>query len=1551
MKNMIFTDKQVKRIDYKDFNKLGLDTYTLSKEIVVMSLLSKKSVDILPSNDLKHVNTKDTDKIFDMLANQKGIDFTYNDDNLTKFKSRAQKFILNLKPEDKLLYDGLMLRYVNKAKDNNKSYGIQIHNSFMVMDFDYMLPKELIAKLMEQFGVYSLLLQFSHNKHKGCHIILPINYNKANKCIKNNKHSLKVTANDKVYNLEYDARGAFSKVKGQIPANITIIANYINNKGLLENGEERYSDFILITKDNKLSISEPADSFYKMNTDFYRINKKKDDQIISDLRLQFGESSKVSKETEDFLKEHSVDAEEALANNKSMKEVLASSFNHGKKKVVKKRKKKNNGKKRNVTTKEQAYYVGQFLFEQTKKITAELKSQANNEFTRVNPICEMSEEEARNEIYKICQLFVKYSLKNNPKDFNKKAKAYSRLIKNALTSEAKIARNSREALPIIGWIGNIENDIGKQYMSSIYSRFGNGKDTDKIRIFKGYNQINAYTSLFGVAPIVALSEIRKILDVVEYQYDTSLYGGEVVSNINNYFATCASEKDVDKNYGYAKLYSAFADNNFEYNDELSSSTVLNVSDRTSDEIKNRLIKSRSFNNKECADEPDKIKILLHIWNEVVTNNTISTKENKNSKKILRLMKQRYAELDFDVAEELDNRWKSIARAYNYMLKNSYKAIYVSRVKSNGIDTGIGFEFTFKFTTDFSINTLFNIAEALDNGEVAPTIKYKLCSYKANGESYNNLKLSINGNQQLIKFGSNNLTNKLSNELSKVEFDYDTINDYPAAQMKQKEYFLITEFNYNYLKAALDKIDADNKDLIRDLASMHKDNRINHYLVLAILFATANYTRRDEENASKKISDDELISNNFTKLILNLESNIKANARLNQCELDMLRLVADNFVFINSTNRVPMLDKKLVKRVINLFSNKQISGKSYEIERSEFMKEHGVSDQFVNLSNESIYKDRNYAENKYLQEELDFENIAKYNQAMIEEAEKENNYSNNEEFELATPNSIFSINKFELDANDEENRAAINMLNNYELDDDRKFTDGDLIRAAITLQKFVMSKFTFDVHKLDQKTRNKVIMYYDLQVENLIKDVIKRANKKLADMRKKGITKEELAAMPEKELPDKDDRTKNYNLDGNPYNTIEAILNDMKPINRAHYGHRNNTLYSIFVILERLVGYKCDDARKLSNILIDKIDSIIDNDDQEFTRDKVEGMLNTIIANKYHFSDEDLASFNYVFSTKFTNRSIFSLVNAAKASSKRDERTKIYEDEKLHALLSVLTNKRYATLDKFGNKRRLNTNIALTEERASINIDDVLELANLCDTRIYNKYQTISKRVAKKDIKLVKNFKEQMTPYDMYVICKMQLDKLGSLDGQDTQSTLGFMNYDELSKAINLMKEYVYTYKSTINTLHSHKKRATGGLTNHSQAFIDMAYKTADKKLNHNGKFNVEHSFWGKLSPNDFVLMLLTDLDCKGNTLYASQVSHEDLLNDLLVNLFACVKDDQVVQEVLNSKPKKHSRNNIDLNEENIENLINAFKRYILYQKMIDEEYEQQDIGKELAIVS
>lgn len=1531
-------DKVANKINCEEINKLGLNTYCISKEDAVAILMSKKFVDGLPINTAKHVSTKDTDKIFNLLINQKGIDLLYNDEYLTSHNKYGHKFILNLKPEDKLLYDGCMIPYIKKAKANNKAFGIQIHTGVMVLDFDYRLSPELIQVIMKEFGVNSLLLQASHNNHKGHHIILPIDYSKARGIIKNNKHTLKLVANGKVFGLEYDARGAFSNYENHIPANITVIANYTKNKGLLDNGEERYSDFMLITKDDKLSISEPNDNFYKLNTDHYRDNTTSERKLIAELKDEFS-SIKVSKSTEDFLNKVAINRDKTLSNNDSIKDVLLS-FNHGKKKNAKKRHKKNTGSKKNTINNEHIYYVGQFLLTQTKKIVSELKNKANHGYNNPNFICDMTEEEARNEIYAICQLITKYTNVNDKKELDRTSKKYSQLIKKALVYNAKIANNQGINHPINEWIDNIENNLASQYISSIVAQF-KGNATNDIRIYKGYNQINSYISLFGIAPIINLAEVRRLLEVKDYRYDTSLYGGEVVANINDLFASYESKKEIDKNYPYVKLYDSFNDNDFEYNDELSMSTVLNVSNRSANEIKSRLIKSNSFNNKECIDEPDKIKALLHIWNNIITDDKISTKENNNSKKILKTMSNKYAKLSFDRAEELDYAWKGYKKAFNYILKNSYKAIYASRIKSNNIDTKVDFEFTFKFITDFSINTVFDIAEKMENGEKAPTIKYKLSSRKSKDESYNNLKLNIDGKQQLIKFGSNNLINRLSNKLSKVNFDYDAINECIPTEKKQREYFLISKFNFNYLKDALDKIDANNDSLIKDLSEMNKSNRINYYLILALIFATANYTNRDAKKVSKRISDNELISNNFIQLVLAIESNIKKDLSLSQDELDMVKSVTDNFMFINSTNRVPKLDNKLIQKVINLFSTKVIDRNSYENSRSEFMKDNGIDFCNVNLSTECIFEDRNYAENAYLQTKLHIKNIKEYNKVIAENAKKENNYLGDDKFELAIPNSAFSLNKFELEPNEEENQVAINALINYPLDN-FEFKDSDLIKAAINMQKYIMSKFTYDVHALDYDTHNKVIAFNDLQVNYLISDFIKRANKEFNVA--EDITKEELSLLPQRDIQNKNSSSKNFKAESNsPYKIARSILN-MRIANKVYEGNRNNTIYSIATIIARLVNYDFKSIDFITNIFMDRLDFIIDNSDNEFTEDKVRTILNTIINNEYHFSESDLAIFNDVFGTKYNKHSIFSLVSTAKLSHKRDERTKIYKDEKLHALYSVLSNKRYATLDNKGNKRKLDTNINLTKEKQKFDIDDVLNIANLCNTRIYNMYQTFSIRTAKNEIKEVNSFKESYTPYDMYVLFSMYLSTLQAKDGQNTQSTKGFSNADDLAKSINFMKSYVYAYKQTINTLHTHKMRATSKLIHHSQKFIDMAYKTADKKLNHNGKFNVKNSFWGKLSPNDFMLMLLIDMNYKGNTLFASQMSYEDLMNELLINLFDNVKDHHIVQEVLNSKPQKHNTKNIDLNEENIEYVKNMFNRYILYQKMLSEEYEHRDVS-------
>lgn len=1471
-------------------------------------LVNSEFIDILPITK-KQINSNTVSKVKKWMEDENNRNLSYNDTNLTQYGKPAHRWIARLKDEDRKLYNKRMLDYAKNAKSTYNKYGYQIEQGILLMDFDKRLPEEFLEVFMKEIGVNSLIIQNTENKHKGMHIILPIDYDKINSIANSQSskmrckaHTIKLVANNKVFYAEYDVRGAFRNSDGYISANISVVADYTEHN----DNKLHYGEFELVTLDGKeTKITKPNDIFYLLNRDLSS-NEEAEKELCNSLKEQFKNitiSSKAEREFLTLFKEENISI--------SVKDIVDDrKFNVHKKQTIKKRKKSNKGNKANNVSK----FVGQIsqsLKIQTKKYTKRLKSYYHNGYNSIEilpRVTSFNKREAENAIYGTCQLILKYSvLSENKTRLNAMIEDYAKLIFTALKFDNKLSDNKMNYL----------NEISKQSIIDMFNAIlAQTKSFDAIHDIrissKKYSQFNDYEAIFGQSPITSVADITKLNDTNTFEYKVSPKQIKFIDIFNSFKS--AKRTDIDDNNEFKLLYEQIQklNKNFDLNNhEIARDMFIEVSSRDEDEIAQKSIKHTSFNNSESIDDKPRTNARISVWNKVFKNHQISGENKKNSKKALAFFTKEYKKLSSEDKDKLDTEWLKYVNAYNFIIKNSYKSIIISRNNANmEFDSKFKVEFLLKYSVDLSNDAIYKVAKVNGRNAKMLAMQYKLSAIRSKGQSYNFIRLlndNCHNNSKLIKFKSDNMIDAITNELYDTKFDYDTINNYNNKFKNQKKYALIAAFNYKFLTSILNKI-VDNfladevnknqissrKELSDKLQSMSINSRFNQYLLLAQIWQLANF---DDANELDILNSRERRARKFIKYITKVESSLNNN-KSTKDEFEMLILMINNTVFMKSTNRVPKLGNKTIRDVLELFSLSTINWLSYNDERKKFMEEKGIKESEVNLSTEQIYKDPTIIEDQYVQEIYGYNNLSEFNKQSAEELEKE---ISTEGFKMSLPTSAYSIKNFEFTSDD---NIVVNYINNYGLDNDMNLDlevdDNDIIEAAIKAREmFAKRLVVFDNSKEDvYKIKKQTKLFSELQLK-LFKDNLAKEAKHQYDLSKANnkITVDELLNKPARKVNKL--KITLLSCDEDPYKKAKSILNfDVK--NKAQKGFRDSTIYSIATILFTITNQKLSDAEKFTDLLMSRLDFLIDNLDEEFNRDKVKTIVSAVINNKYHFSNSDLNRFNYLFGTKYTNRSIFKLYNNSRVAMKKEERTKLYLDEHIHDIMSIITGNAFATMNKDGNKLIYDTKIGLSSNTTRIDLNRLKLIIDARNTRIYNDELITSVRTIKNTIKQINNFIDDCTPYDLYTLSNYYLGVLTDKDGQNTLSTKGFMHRSNLSNGVKILKDFVSAYEKVICQIHANKKRATKDLVHHSDNFVELAMKTGDRNLNRDSShFKIKDSFWGKLSPNDFISILSISLKTKGNVLYASQMSSDELMNMLLIKLFSYVKDTNTLNQIKN----------------------------------------------------
>ena len=1485
-----------------------MKTQSIKNIKLTNKLIKNNCIDLLPIIK-KQTNSNTIRNVKKWMEEENGKDLSYNDANLTTYGKPAHRWVARLNDEDKKLYNERMLDYAKNAKKTFNKYGYQIEKDILLMDFDKRLPDEFIEVFMKEIGVNSLLIQKTENKHKGMHIILPVDYDKINS-ITNSKskkmrckaHTIKLVANNKVFYAEYDVRGAFKNADGYISANISVIADYTEHN----DNKLHYGEFELVTLDGKKTkVSKPNDTFYLLNRDL-SADEEAEKELCNSLKDQFKGVTVSNKTEREFLTLF-----EEENNELSAKDIVDDrKFNVRKKQTIRKRKKSNRGNKANNVSK----FVGQIsqsLKIQTKKYTKRLKSYYHNEYNNVEVlprVTSFNKREAEAAIYGTCQLILKYSvLSENKTRLNAMIENYAKLIFTALKFDNKLSDGKMNYL----------DEISKQSIIDVFNTILTQAKTfnaiHDIRISsKKYSQFNDYEAIFGQSPITNVADITKLNGTNTFEYKVSPKQVKFIDIFNSFKSV--KRTAIDDSNEFKLLYEQIQrlNKNFDLNNhEIASDMFIEVDSRDKDEIAQKSIKHTSFNNSESIDDEPRTNARISVWNKVFKNHQISGENKKNSKKALAFFTKEYKKLSSENKDKLDAEWLKYVNAYNFIIKNSYKSIIISRNNANmALDSKFKAEFLLKYSVDLSNDAIYEVAKVNGRNAKMLAMKYKLSAIRSKDKSYNFIRLSSDDRRngsKLIKFKSDNMIDAITNELYNANFDYDTINNYNNKFKNQKKYALIAAFNYKFLTGILNNI-VDNflaakgdrsqidyrNELINKLQSMSVNSRFNQYLLFAQIWQLANF---DDVNELDILNSRERRARKFIKYITRVESSLNNN-KSTKDEFEMLILMINNTIFMKSTNRVPKLGNETIRDVLELFSLSTIDWLSYNDERKKFMEEKGIKESEVNLSTEQIYKEPTVVEDQYVQAIYGCNSLSEFNKQSAKELEEE---ISTEDFKMSLPTSAYSIKRFEFTSDD---NIVINYINNYGLDNnmslDLEVDDNDIIEAAIKAREMfakrlvVFDNSTEDVYKIKKQTK----LFSELQLK-LFKDNLVKESKHQYDLSKANdkITVDELLKKPARKV----NKLKIISLscDEDPYKKAKSIL-DFDVKNKVQRGFRDSTIYSLATILFTITNQKLSNADKFTDLLMSRLDFLIDNSDEEFNRDNIKATVSTIINNKYHFSDSDLNRFNYLFGTKYTNRSIFKLYNDSRVAMKKEERTKLYLDEHIHDIMSIITGNAFATMNENGNKLIYDTRIGLSSSTTRIDLNRLKLMIDARNTRIYNDELITSVRTIKNTIKQLNNFINNCTPYDLYTLANYYLGVLTDKDGQNTLSTKGFVHRSNLSNGVKILKDFVDAYEKVICQIHANKKRATKDLVHHSDNFVELAMKTGDRNLNRDSShFKIKDSFWGKLSPNDFISVLSISLKTKGNVLYASQMSSDELMNMLLIKLFSYVKDTDTLNQIKN----------------------------------------------------
>lgn len=944
----------------------GIKYYKSINPNELVALLSTTGmIDIIPTiSDTKKPNGRTIKRAFNKVKENSDLEYLYKKDEKFK-KSIYHSAVLNLNSKDDKVYNKYMSDLLLKEEDALVDFAIQSRKNFIVLDIDnYDLGSSFFKAMIKEFGVNGLLIQRTHNTHKGTHILLITSQNKLKqlidnkfgtytKYIANNNDDFEMSEKSYYYSkintgmrnrsyFDLFFNGKLNKINCDIHdstmfsedsngkvtgANLTVIRKRFNqfDKHGYSQDQSQYFDlvkgygffeYVALEDNNRLTLDEVNDDFYELNNMIEFDDENKQFKTLSQKYSKKYANAKIKVTKGDFKDNNKEVAAKEVAKELGISKEQVIKFNFGKEDKPKDSNTKKRFKqiKHNKEQNKLMLDANKIIIKKSNRLAEKCLKALNNKQKYVNQKCftahnaykacaSYTHQQASKAIIQTIFLIGKFTNKDQQGWLVNK---FSEYIHNQLILIAQMYPDSE----INSWIDEFTLAHIRQIAKDIlYTLNGELANLVIKKNKNGLSQENYFTTIFGLCPVCSLKDAHALtLSSYHGGYeDDSFEGlptiGEILDEYNKKNGNLTNTKFAK----YDKLCKLLINDKYDkFRTKITDNTQVKVVERTQTKINSSLIKQLTFNNEEGVKKIQ-TALMRAAWNLAFPKKKIKTNETAKIKNELTKLTQKLSAEDFNLVNSI---YKKLVTIKNNIIKNSYEMISVRDFTQYTDDAKTNF--VLRFVPDTYTNRivdLYKLNKDNDNlGSIAP--QYKLSGRRVSYQSENILALGNKLNDDSI----DDITIRLNSDNFVKPFVRETD---PEIEDKKELEAILDENNFKSVLAKVQltsnvKYSFVKNNVLKSLICKHtklqrlsNSMRSNIYIAFAHMYKLFNLNINDIINTNKLYEE----NNNIEKIL-------NSDPRSLQKQVILLISMIENINF----DKEHRLNKKEIMRIANIIRN-------------------------------------------------------------------------------------------------------------------------------------------------------------------------------------------------------------------------------------------------------------------------------------------------------------------------------------------------------------------------------------------------------------------------------------------------------------------------------------------------------------------------------------------------------------------------------------------------------------------------------------------------------